>query len=75
MLAEPFRSAIRLLRRRRPFEPYTVELLGRDRLVVTHPEALAVYGGMARYYEPDGVERYFDSTSVVQVYSIAVPPR
>ena len=75
MRAETFQGASRELRRRRPFEPYTVELFGGERIVVTHPEALAVYDDLATYYETDGVSRYFDATSVLQVYSIVVPPR
>ena len=75
MLAETFSRATRGLRRRKPFRPYTVELFGGDRIVVTHPEALAIYDGLVSYYETDDTQRYFDAASVLQVYSIAIPPR
>jgi hypothetical protein len=74
MLVERFFSATRELRRREPFQPYTVELRGGDRLVVPHPEALAIYDNLAQLHELDDTKRYFDASIVLQVYSIVVPP-
>lgn len=75
MLVETFSSAILGLWRRQPFQPYTVELRNGERLVVPHPEALAIYDNLAELHEPDDTTRYFDASSVLQVYSIVVPPR
>lgn len=74
MLVETFSSATLGLRRRVPFRPYTVELRNGERLVVPHPEALAIYDNLAQLHEPDNTKRYFDATSVLQIYSIVVPP-
>ena len=73
MLVDTFSSATLGLWRRQPFLPYTVELRNGERLIVPHPEALAIYDNWAQLHEPDDTKRYFDATSVLQVYSIVVP--
>ena len=62
-------------RRRRPFRPFTVELVTGERMTVRHPEALRLRKDLAAFVEPDGFRRYFDAASVCQVFAEAVPAR
>ena len=74
MRAQPFALALSRLTRRRPFRPFTVELLSLERLTPSHPEAMTIRDRLVTYVEPDRTRRYFDASSVLQVYSVVVPP-
>lgn len=73
MRPQPFANAFRRSTRRRPFRPFTVELYTKERLTVAHPEAMVIREGLITFIEPDRVRHYFDASSVLQVYSIAIP--
>jgi len=51
MRREAFREAILEFRRRRPFRPFTVELIGGSRFIVSHPEALTIGNSMTTHNE------------------------
>jgi hypothetical protein len=69
MRTDPFERALRVICRRRPFQPYTVEFMTGELLVIKHPEALAVRRRLATLTEPDGLRRYFDAHSVSQLFA------
>jgi hypothetical protein len=62
-----FQQSLQAFVRRRPFKPFTVELVSGDRFVVDHPEALALRGAVAVYINTDGKYTLFDSTGVSQL--------
>ncbi len=66
MTAENFESALRVLRQRKPFRPFTVDLVSGDRFEVDFPDALASRDGVALFVEPGGVPVLFDHESVSQ---------
>jgi len=49
-----FRERMFSLLRRRPFEPFEIELVDGTRLLVTNPEMVAADGASALYGKPDG---------------------
>ena len=55
------------LTRRRPFRPFTVELVSGERIEVDHPEALVYRHGLAVYISPEGVPALFDHEGVSQL--------
>ena len=67
MTGESFEKSLRALVRRRPFQPFTVELVSGDRFEVDHPEALVYRGGLAVYVTPEGVPTLFDYEGVSQL--------
>ena len=62
-----FDGAMRALRNRKPFQPFTVAMVNGDRLEIDHPEALAVRDGVALFAAPGGVPVIFDFEGVSQV--------
>lgn len=74
MLASNFEWSLRRLNRRRRFRPYVVELTSGDQFTVSHPEALAGYGGVLAHVSPDKSVRYFDAESVCQLIDERNPP-
>lgn len=64
MTPENFKIALRTFAKRKPFRPYTVELLSGSRIEVDHPEALVLQGDVAVYISPKQVPSVFDSGSV-----------
>jgi len=67
MTPEHFQTTIRAFQRRSPFRPYIVELVSGDRIVVDHPEALVVRGGVGVFVSADGSPAIFDHEGVSQV--------
>lgn len=67
MTIESFATALRAFVRRKPFRPFTVELLSGDRFAVDHPEALVFRGGVAVFIDAAGVPVLFDHESVSQL--------
>jgi len=67
MTGESFEKSLRALVRRKPFQPFTVELVSGDRFEVDHPEALVYRGGLAVYVNPEGVPTLFDHEGVSQL--------
>jgi hypothetical protein len=67
MTSEHFQTTIRAFQNRKPFRPYLVELVSGDRVVVDHPEALVVRGGVGVFVSADGAPVIFDHEGVSQV--------
>ncbi len=59
-----FQNALRALRQRQPFVPFTVELVSGARFEVDFPDALVVRDGVAVFIGPGGVPVLFDHESV-----------
>jgi hypothetical protein len=66
-----FRRSLRSFVRRRPFKPFVVKLVSGDRIVVEHPEAVAMNGAAAVYLNPGGEYALFDSSTVSQLTNIS----
>ena len=69
MQSEAFDRALRSFVNRRPFRPFTVELVSGARLAIEHPEALVFRGGVAVFFAPDGEITLFDHEGVSQLTS------
>jgi hypothetical protein len=67
MTDDEFARALRLFGRRRPFKPFLVEFVSGDRVLATHPEAVARFRNLWYYYGPDKTERLFVAANVCQV--------
>lgn len=67
MAPENFQNALRALRQRQPFRPFTVELVSGDRFEVDFPDALVFRDGVAVFIGPGGVPVLFDHESVSQL--------
>jgi len=67
MTPEHFDRTLRAFQRRKPFRPFTVELVSDDEFQVDHPEALVVRGGVAVYIDAGGTPTLFDHESVSQM--------
>ena len=67
MTADSFDNALRALRQRQPFRPFTVELVSGDRFEVDFPDALVMRDGVAVFIGPGGVPVLFDHESVSQL--------
>ena len=67
MIEANFQNSLQAFVRRRPFKPFTIELVSGDRFTIDHPEALAMRGAVAVYIDRDGKYTLFDSSSVAQV--------
>jgi hypothetical protein len=65
-----FQQSLQAFARRKPFKPFTVELVSGDRFVVDHPEALAQREAVAVYIDREGRYTLFDSSSVSQLTEI-----
>jgi hypothetical protein len=66
MTAENFDLALRAFQRRKPFQPFTVELVSGDRFQVDHPKALVFRDGVAIFVARGGVPSIFDHEGVSQ---------
>src|SRR5262245_60768452 len=60
MSPETFVATIATYRDRRPFRPFTVELVSGRRVEIDHPEAILVREGTAAALLPGGVPVIFD---------------
>ena len=67
MVAEAFDNALRALRQRKPFRPFTVELVSGDRFEVDYPDALVIRDGVAVFIGPGGVPVLFDHEGLSQL--------
>jgi hypothetical protein len=67
MVATRFERSLRAMARRKPFRPFTVELVSGDRIEVDHPEALVYRAGVAVYVSPEGYPSVFDHEGVSQI--------
>lgn len=67
MDSDNFQLALNALRARRPFRPFTVELVSGDRFEVDFPDALSSRNGVAVFIRPGGAPVLFDHESVSQL--------
>lgn len=67
MTAEKFENSLKALRQRKPFRPFTVELVSSDRFEVDFPDALVIRDGVAVFIGPGGVPVLFDHEGVSQL--------
>jgi hypothetical protein len=67
MTTEYFQTTIRGFQRRSPFQPYVVELVSGNRILVDHPEALVVRGGVGVFVNAAGAPAIFDHEGVAQI--------
>ena len=67
MTAQNFDMALRAFQRRKPFQPFTVEMVSGDRFQVDHPEALVFRSGVAIFVTSGGVPVIFDHEGVSQL--------
>jgi len=67
MSPENFDHALKALRQRQPFRPFTVELVSGGRFEVDFPDALVLRDGVAVFVGPGGVPVLFDHESVSQL--------
>ncbi len=67
MDAETFQLGLNALRNRRPFQPFTVELVSGDRFEVDFPDALSSRNGAAVFIRPGGAPVLFEHESVSQL--------
>jgi hypothetical protein len=69
MNAENFDNTLISFQQLTPFQPFTVELVGGERIEVDYPGALVVRDGVAVYIKPGGRFVCFDHDSVLQFVS------
>ncbi|MBI4616051.1 MAG: hypothetical protein HY720_20715 [Planctomycetes bacterium] len=67
MTPDNFESSLTTPLGRKPFRPFTVELVSGSTLEVQHPEALVVRGPVAVLFGSDGILAIFDHEGVSQV--------
>jgi hypothetical protein len=74
MIETNFQQSLPAFARRRPFKPFTVELVSGDRFVIDHPETLAQRGAVAVYIDREGRYSLFDSSTVSLLTEIVDRP-
>jgi hypothetical protein len=67
MTAEHFDQLFEQLHERRPFAPFTVELVGGERFEVDQPHATVVRNGRGVFLLLCGIPVWFDHKRVLQV--------
>ena len=67
MAPQSFENALKALQQRKPFRPFTVELVSGDRFEVDFPNALVIRDGVAVFIGPGGVPVLFDHKCVNQL--------
>jgi len=67
MAPQSFENALKALQQRKPFRPFTVELVSGDRFEVDFPNALVIRDGVAVFIGPGGVPVLFDREGVSQL--------
>ncbi|MGF1632223.1 MAG: hypothetical protein ACFCVE_00075 [Phycisphaerae bacterium] len=67
MTTEHFQTTIRACQRRQPFRRYFLELVSGTRIVMDHPEALVVRGGVGVFVSADGAPQIFDHEGVSRI--------
>jgi uncharacterized protein (DUF39 family) len=67
MTADNFDQAMLVLRSRKPYQVFTVELNGGRRFEVDYPGALSWREGVAVFLAPGGIPVFFDHESVNQI--------
>lgn len=66
MTRENFETVFRTFSNRRPFPPFTLELVSGSRIEVNHPEALTLHEELIVYKSTRGVWSVFEYGSVIR---------
>jgi len=66
MTLERFQLVLRSFSRRKPFQPFTLELNSGGLIEVIHPEALALQHDLVVYRSTKGIHHVFEYESVAQ---------
>jgi hypothetical protein len=66
MNKENFDRAFQIFQRRKPWRPFTLELLTGSRIEIEHPEALTRYEDLVKHQSSTGLQSVFEYTSVVR---------
>ena len=74
MKADNFAIALRKFAGRGAFKPFVVEFKGGQRLVVSHPEALALRGDFGVYIGQDKAVAFLDHDGVARVFEAPALP-
>lgn len=67
MDAKSFERTLRAFARRRPFRPFTVELVSGSDLLIEHPEALIFRGKVAIHIDKEEEWTIFDNEGVSKI--------
>ena len=67
MERQNFEDSLRAFQRRRPFQPFTVELMIGEIIEVDHPEALVIRGGIALFISSRNIPSIIDHDSVTRI--------
>lgn len=67
MTTASFTDTLRGLLRRRPFQPFEVELSRGSRILVDRPEAVALNGGSAGFIAGDGSIHFFSNETTERI--------
>ena len=70
MNQETFDRALPSFARRSPFRPYVIELVSGERIVVRHPEAVAMHDEIAMFRNPRGEFHLFDCSCVCRLHDL-----
>jgi hypothetical protein len=73
MKREQFEAALRERTQRQPFLPFTIELDGGDKFIVTERKAIHHFAGAATIYHPDGNFDFIDPEDVSRVCDMPLP--
>ena len=74
MTAENFDRVLQGLTQRTPFQVFTIELHGGQRVEIDHPRAIVIRDGVAVFLGPGGVPVWFDHDSVNQIIGALANP-
>jgi hypothetical protein len=66
MEAQTFDQSLIALKKRNPFQPFTVVLVNEDRFEVDYPDAVVVRDGVAIFVAAGGIPVIFDHEGVSQ---------
>ena len=67
MTRKRFLACLRAFLRRRPFQPFAIELASGDRVHIRHPEAVRVVGEVVLFHSPKSKFRLFEVSGVSQL--------
>jgi hypothetical protein len=66
MTQDHYIALLRVQRRKRPFQVFTIELVDGERLEIDHVDAVAVIGALTRFISPGGIKVWFDHSAVLR---------
>jgi len=67
MTIENFQKTLAALLQRKPYSPFTVQLINGERYEIDHPSAIVFREGVAVFIAPGFVLHFFDNEGVAQV--------